>query len=243
MSLFDWTPAFAGVTKKKKRLWLTVTAGSAVLMGVLAWLFLRHLEISAQEAGEAVPVLVASRYIPRGAALRPALFQAVAVPKAYAEPGAVQSFEVLESSPGRPRFRSLLPIPQGARLAQRELGFLDKSDSLSQVIPERLAAVSFGVDDTRGLGGNLQPGDLIDVLRTPKGRDMDPAPRPTLLLFQAVPVIAVGKKWTPLGASDVPQDKSPGEPPREQEETTVLSVLLNPLAAVRLAEEIIGLKR
>jgi pilus assembly protein CpaB len=214
-----------------------LACGSAILAGLLGWLFLHHLEWTYQEAGETVPVLVASRYVPRGTPLRPAYFQRRQIPKSYVEPGALMNYAVLESSPGRPLFRSPFSIPEGTQLVQRELVPLTEGAGLSQTIPDNQVAVSFGVDHVRGLGGNLQPGDLIDVLHTPRGGGLDPKPRPTTPLLQAVPVIAVGKKWISPGQETMSASRQKEErAEKEDEETSVLTVLLNPLAAVRLAE-------
>ncbi len=221
----------------KKRFWLPAAAGTAVLTGLVIWFFLHHLEGSYQEAGETVPVLVAKRYIPRGSPIDPAFFQITRIPKAYVEPGAVSQFDVLVSSPGHPRFRSLLSIPEGSQLTQRDLAPIARGEALSQVIPENHVAVSFGLDAVRGLGGNIQPGDLIDVLHTPKGKEMDMKRLPTSALYQAVPVIAVGKKWNSPSQRDAHGDKETDmKPDKDDPEITVLTVLLNPLAAVKLAE-------
>lgn len=220
----------------KKRLWLLGTGGSALVAGVGTWLFLHHLEASYQDAGEWVSVWVASRYVPRGTALRPAFFRPARVPKAYVEPGALRDFEVLESSPGRPRFRNALSLPPGTQLVQQHLLPIAQGDTLAQIIPDNQAAVSFSVDAMRGLGGNLQPGDLIDILHTSKARELDTTPRSTGVLFQAVPVIAVGKKWASPGRSEPETSKELDEKLLNEEESTVLTVLLNPLAAVRLAQ-------
>lgn len=220
-----------------KRLWLPIAGVAAVLAGVIVWLFLHHLEWAYQEAGEMVPVLVASHYMPRGSPLDPALFQVTRIPKAFVEPGALSNFNVLESSPGHPHFRSLLPVPEGTQLVQRELVPISQLEALSQEIPENQVAISFGVDHVHGLGGNIQPGDLIDILHIAKGKEMSPEPRETSSLFQAVPVIAVGKKWAAPSRSNVESEKTRDERSNtDEEEITILTVLLNPLAAIRLAD-------
>ncbi len=206
---------------------------AALLAGTLAWSYLRHLERSYQETGETLPVLVTQRYLPRGTPLRAKYFRRLDTPKAYAVPGAIPGFDVLESTPGHPRFRNLLALPQGTPLAQRDLVALENKEALSQRIPERHVAVSFSLNKARGLAGNLQPGDLIDLFHTALTQNGQPTPQDTALLFQAVPILAVNQNWIRLGESDppTPTDLS-GEPP----EDTVLTVQLNPMAALRLTQ-------
>ena len=225
----------SAIDKKQWRLRLAM--GSAVLAGLVVWLFLHHLESSYQEAGETVSVLVAARYIPGQSLLQASLFQKISIPKAFVEPGALTRFEVLESTSGTARFRSLIPIPEGAQLVQRDILALSQLDTLSQTIPENCVAVSFGVDSVRGLGKNLQPGDLIDILHTPKGKMGDTTPRATSVLSQAVPIIAVGKKWSAPGQVPVSLEKNIEEKiEKDDDDVTVLTVILNPLAAVQLAQ-------
>jgi Flp pilus assembly protein CpaB len=212
-----------------------LAAGSAVAAGAVVWLFLHHVERTYQETGETMIVLIARRYIPRGAELRPAYFQSRAVPKAYVQPGAVVDFDILESSPGHPRFRGLLPLLQGTQLVSRDMGPLSSGESLSQVLPENQVAVSFGVDAVRGIGGNLRPGDLLDILHTPREMEGSAVPRPTGTLLQAVPLIAVGKQWRE--APSPAQNKEKVLFPESSEDgPMVLTVQVNPLAAVRLVQ-------
>jgi len=221
----------------KKHLQVKIALGAAVLAGGVVWFFLHHLETTYQDAGETIPVLVASRYIPGSSVLQPGVFQKTSIPKAFVEPGALSHFEILESSSGRARFRSLLPIPEGAQLVQRDIISVTQEDALSQIIPDDQVAVSFGVDSVRGLGGNLEPGDLIDILHTAKAKGPEAAPQATGLLYQAVPVIAVGKKWAAPNRVTAPDEKNREEKPeKEDAENTVLTVRLNLLAAVRLAQ-------
>ena len=219
---------------KKERL-IAVAVGSALLAGVLGWVYLRHLENTFQEGSETVPVLVANRYITPGTPLTPVLFSLMAIPKVYAQPTALSEFAVLVSS-GRARFRNNVPLMEGTQLVQTGISPLYAEDGLSQIIPDNHVAVSFGIDAVRGLSGNIRPGDLINILHTPKPSQIPNPKETTEILFQAVPVLAVGKKMAIPGHGPRSTDKAAKEPAEEgPEEITVISVSLNPLAAVRLA--------
>jgi Flp pilus assembly protein CpaB len=224
----------------KKEKMIALAAGSAILAGLLGWLFLRHLENTFQDGSQAISILVANRFLVPGTTLTPELFSSVTIPKAYAQPLVVADFAVLESSPGHPRFRNSIALPEGSQLVQTCMSPLFSEDGLSQIIPDGFMAVSFGVDNVRGLSGNIRPGDLINILHTPKVSPIPSANMPaTGTLFQAVPVLAVGKK---LAIADHPMasavDKLPKDSSSEdvRDETTVITVSLNPLAAVRLAQ-------
>jgi Flp pilus assembly protein CpaB len=227
------------IDKKERMMALAVVA--AVLAGILGWTFLHHLENTFQEGSETISVLVANRYMVAGTALRPAFFTSVLMPKAYVQPAAVTDFSVLESSPGHPRFRNSIPLMEGSQLVQPSITLLYSQEGLSQLIPEGDVAVSFGVDNVRGMSGNIRPGDLVNILHTPKTAPTAIAHPPTTnTLFQAVHVVAVGKKLTiTTEASAVAElEKSVKEPVPEEtaESITVITVALNPLAAVRLSE-------
>jgi Flp pilus assembly protein CpaB len=202
---------------------------AAVLAGLAAWFFLHHLEDTYQESSDTVTILMADRYIPRGTVLRKAYFRMASIPKAYVAPDAIHQFDILESS-GQPLWRSVLSIPEGTLLSQRELMPLAQAGALSRYIGENQVAVSFGIDRVRGIGGNLQPGDLIDVLHTPKAQEFNSTPQSTDLLFQALRIIAIGEHREGETIA-----KETSESPNE-EETIILTVLLNPVAAVRLAQ-------
>ena len=147
-------------------------------------------------------------------------------------PGSLSGFDVLVSS-GRPRYRALLPIPEGTQVVAQQLTEIDQQNTLSAWIPENAVAVSFAVNATRGVGGNVQPGDLIDVLHTPRSDESHPASGATTVLFQALPVMAVGKRWW---GSDTPEKKDPLDAAEGDDAPAVLTVALNPLGATRLAQ-------
>jgi pilus assembly protein CpaB len=205
----------------------------SIAAGAATWIFLHQLEKTYQETGETVAVLTARRYIPRGSPLRPVYFQSVDIPKPYVQPGALSRFDVLESSPGRPVFRSLAPLLEGTQLVQRDIVPVAQEDALSHKIPPNQVAVSFGVDAVRGFSGNLQPGDLLDVLHGPKENE-DHAGRPTALLLQAIPLIAVGQHWRTMETNAEKEKSIFAEPPDDN--LTVLTVLVNPVSAVRLIQ-------
>ncbi len=224
---------------KKERM-IALAGVSAVLAGLFGWLFLRHLENTYQEGSETVSVLVANRFLVPGTALTPELFASATVPKVYMQPLAITDFAVLESSPGHPRFRNSVALPEGSQLAQTSISPLFAEDGLSQIIPDGHVAVSFGVDNVRGLSGNIRPGDLINILHTPKAPlVLTVNPPVTSTLFQAVPVLAVGKK---LAMADHPMASAGEKLSKDSsaedthDELTVITVSLNPVAAIRLAQ-------
>src|SRR5258706_7381425 len=97
---------------------LALAAGSALVAGLLGWLFLHHLENTFQEGSESASVLVANRYIVPGTPLTPALFTSAVVAKAYIQPTAITDFSVMESSPGHPRYRNSVPLLEVSQLLQ-----------------------------------------------------------------------------------------------------------------------------
>ncbi len=226
------------IAKKPNELAIATSAG--MLAALAGWIYLHHLEGSFQEAGESAQVLVTSRYIPKGAVMRADLVQTAVLPKAYIQSGALSSFVVFESSPGHPRFRTAIPLLAGNQVLQSTLAPLSSGQGLSQEIPDDHVAVSFSVDNAHGVGGNIRPGDLINILHTAKDDSMKQTEHPerkTATLFQAVPVIAVGKKWKLEESEPADEKEKESKESSENEgEQTVLTVLLNPLTAVQLAK-------
>jgi Flp pilus assembly protein CpaB len=217
---------------KNKRMRISIALGA--LAAFLGWIYLHQLESSFQENGEMAPVLIAKQYVSRGAPLRRNLFQQTLVPKAFAQPSAVSSFDVLESSPGHPRLRAAVPLPEGTQLLPTQTAAISLGQGLSEIIPDGQVAVSFSVDSAHGVGGHIIPGDLINILQTTKG---PLEPRATTTLFQAVPVVAVGRRWNSperdAAAAEKMQER--GEEGKEPEDS-VLTVVLNPLAASHLVQ-------
>lgn len=232
-----------GALKRWKALWvmrrsmiLAVIGGTVA--GSLGYLHLHMFEKACKDSSSAVAVWVAARYVPQGIPARAAFFRTVTAPKAYVQPGAVSAYDVLESSPGHPQFRTAVALPEGTQLTRSVLVPLAAGVGLSQRIPQGQVAVSFGVDAVRGVGGFLRPGDWVDILHTVGGSDLQGDGRTTVTLLQAVPVLAVGKKWfSPFQEEQRPENGPPlemGEP--EPDRDVVVTVSLNPLSAARLAQ-------
>lgn len=207
---------------------------AALLAGLSSWIYWQGLERRYRDPGEMKQIWVSERYVPAGTPLRRAHFRGLEVPQSYVAPDAVIDFTVFESSPGHPRFRSRLALPKGTPLLQRDLIALHQQDSLSQRLSDRQVAVSFNVNKARGVGGYLHPGDWIDIYRTHAPIERLPQEQDTTLLFQAVPVLAVNQQWiSPEGSIATPPDANEGVEPESE---TVITVQLNPIAALRLIQ-------
>jgi Flp pilus assembly protein CpaB len=213
----------------------TILAIALALAGaVVVWIFCSVMQNSYQDDSELVAVLRAPRYLPAGTAVQPEDFVQVQLPRKFIEPDAISEFTTLLSS-GTSLFRTRIAIPSDAQLVLRDLLPTSQADSLSQVIPEDQVAVSFGVDGVRGLAGNVRIGDVIDILQTSKPQRSGEKPT-TRLLFQAVRVVAVGTQWREkMGTKQLPGEQSLSSEP-ESDTPIILTVLLNPLTAVRMAE-------
>jgi pilus assembly protein CpaB len=215
------------LTRLSQRSLLTIAFALAVIGGLALWSFLIQLDPSYREKSGTASVLVANRYIPRDTPLQAEFFETHSIPKAYLTPGAVTAYSVLISS-GHVQFRSTTSIPEGLQLSSRDIRPLNQPNALSTVLGDNRVAVSFGVDPVRGVGGLIQPGDFIDILFSAASPHNGVTPT-THLLFPAVPVIAIGSRW---------QNSNDAKPVEQADEsqTIVITVRLNQLAAVRLAQ-------
>jgi pilus assembly protein CpaB len=106
--------------------------------------------------GPPVPVVVAASSIARGAALRADLLRVTRVPRAYAQPGAL---DLISQAAGRIALAALAPgeVVTETRLARVRAG------PVASLTPEGLRAFAVPTSLPRG---TVAPGDHVDVLAT-----------------------------------------------------------------------------
>jgi len=187
-------------------------------------------------SGSTLRVVIAEQDIPARTEIGPEMLSVVEVPGSLAVNGALDSVEPLIGETTR------YPVAAGQQVTLAGVGTQSKEDSLESVVPRGMRALSVEVDEIRGVGGLLLPGDRVDVIavHTADAGGVDSA----VTALQAIEVLAVGQKaQEPLppaegdkaagsGASASGQRPADAEP---QPEARTVTLALTPAQAQQLA--------
>ncbi|MFH2126760.1 MAG: Flp pilus assembly protein CpaB [Pseudomonadota bacterium] len=196
---------------------LAIVLASAAAFAAHKWIQ-RQGAVAAASRIAMTPVVVASRDLPAGLALSAGDLKVTRWPQAGLPQGSFNSVNVLS---GRVLKTA---ASQGEPLLSGKLAAKGLRGGLSAVLPQGYRAMTVHVDEVIGVGGFVQPGDLVDVLATvAKGPyQKDPITRTVL---QGVTVLTVGQ--------NVEQDKDAKKPKRDK--SKVVTLQLTPLQAETLA--------
>ena len=149
---------------------LSLVFGAAALLGARLWLTSspdegdRPVEVNRPAAIPDVPVLVATRAIPRGVAIDPEWFVVEQRPANALPPAAFTSAKTLEET-GKSR-RTLIDIAEGQPLSEAMLLSPGMRASLSAKIEPGARAFTIRTTAVSGVGGFVLPGDRVDVIFT-----------------------------------------------------------------------------
>lgn len=144
-------------------------------------------------------ILVASKDIPKGAAIEADMLEAKVVPKEYIQPQAAAYPERIIG------MMTLAPISKGEQITLSKLASSKQAatTSLAMATPIGKRAISIPVDNISSLMGMIKPGDYVDVIglvpvpvQTEGGKQA--TQMAVMPLFQNVLVLAAGRD---LGAS------------------------------------------
>src|SRR3989304_7302857 len=168
-------------------------------------------------AGSTLRVVIAEQDIPARTEIGPEMLSVVEVPGSLAVNGALDSVEPLVGETTR------YPVAAGQQGTLAGGGPQTKEDGLAFVVPKGLRALSVEVDEIRGVGGLLLPGDRVDVIAvlTADAAGVDSS----LTALQDIEVLAVAQKTQeslPLaegeeGAAPGPNASASGQRPADAE--------------------------
>jgi len=159
----------------------------AVILGLitayLVWYYMRDLQKGAD--ANRVDVVVASVDIPARKKVTRDMIKVERIPQNMVAPNTARKLEEVEGRMTIDRVRSLEQI----RLA--DLAKEGQGPSLAFDIPPGKRAIAIGVDEIKGVGATIKPGDRVDILAT----YTDPVNRQetTQMILQNVAVLAVDK--------------------------------------------------
>ena len=186
--------------------------------------------------GSTLRVVIAERDIPARTEIGPEMLSVVEVPGSLAVNGALDSVEPLIGETTR------YPVAAGQQVTLTGVGPQTKEDGLAFVVPKGLRALSVEVDEIRGVGGLLLPGDRVDVIAvlTADAAGVDSA----LTALQDIEVLAVAQKTQeslPAVEGDNSAEPGPsasGQRPADAEpqpEARTVTLALTPAQAQELA--------
>lgn len=150
----------SGSSLQNRRTPFLIAILSAVLAGVLIFMFVSHYRKTTVQAAPETTVFVARSYIPRGTpqstVASTGLLKPVQVPVAQAIAGAITDPSEIAGQV------SSLPISAGQQVATAD--FTAGTPTISAYLKGSERAVAFSLDSEHGLSTYLTTGDTVDVM-------------------------------------------------------------------------------
>jgi pilus assembly protein CpaB len=143
--------------RSKAALLLSLVLGVVAVVLLFSWA--SGLRRQLLEESNMVGVLVATVDIPPNTIIDERLVQRIEVPNKYQQPKAMADFNLVR---GRV---AASPIPAGAQILDTYLEEEGRM-ALAYDVPRGRRAITIGVDPVTGVGGNVRPGNFVDMFGT-----------------------------------------------------------------------------
>jgi pilus assembly protein CpaB len=143
--------------RSKAALLLSLVLGVVAVVLLFSWA--SGLRRQLLEESNMVGILVAAVDIPPNTIIDERLVQRIEVPSKYAQPKVIADFNLVR---GRV---AAAPIPAGAQILDTYLEEEGRM-ALAYDVPRGRRAVTIGVDPVTGVGGNVRPGNFVDMFGT-----------------------------------------------------------------------------
>jgi len=161
----------------------------SVISALLIFTYIQDVRRRTLAQYETVEVVVASQDIPARTIIQQGQVRTELVPRQFVQPGA---FTKLEDVVGKV---SLVPLKAGSQLIQDVVLDLAQLRGLSSILESGLRAITLRIDEVRGVGGHIVPGDYVDIFAIlPPNFGSDPINGYITIPFQHLQVIAVGSR-------------------------------------------------
>ena len=163
----------------------------SVIGALLIYLYLSGKEKEVTAKGVSNKVLVASKFIPAGAAVPAGSLKLGELPELYIQPGALRKFEEAAG------VIALANIAEGEQILANKVTRL--AENLSSLVPIGYRAVTLNLDADSSAGDFLKPGDIVDLLAS-----FEEAGKAsyTATLIQCVRVLAVNESFSSVKKSE-----------------------------------------
>ncbi len=153
-----------------------------------------------QIQAEQVPVLVATKDIPKGTAIAKDSVGVTIIPAQHVQPQAATSLDRVAG------MVAVVPVSKGEQITLNKLMSVKEAvggGTLAMSTPIGKRAVTISVDSISAVGGMIRPGDYVDVVAmvtvpvtTPEGKQASQAA--VVPLFQNTLILAVGQETAAL---------------------------------------------
>lgn len=221
---------------------LLLAAVLAAATGLLVYLALQsNAEGESRQTGGtgAVTVVVAARDIPAGTVISPGMVRLAPVDAEDALTGVLASLEAAVGQVAR------IPIYAGEQIVAAKLTAEPIREGLAYVVPAGMRAMAVEVNKVVAAGGNVRPGDRVDVFAVIETTREDPATggresvQQSLLLAQNIEVLAVEQRIINRAPGSAGNDGTLADQPEPDPAATVVTLALPPEVALRvlLADE------
>jgi pilus assembly protein CpaB len=185
-----------------------------------------------QIQAEQVPVMVATKDLPKGSAIDKDGVGVAIVPAQHVQPQAASSLDRVAG------MVALVPISKGEQITLNKLMSVKEAvggGTLAMSTPIGKRAITIAVDSISAVGGMIRPGDYVDVVSmvtvpvtTPEGKQASQAA--VVPLFQNTLVLAVGQETAAL-----PQAEGRGKKEERRSDSPAITLALSPQEANLLA--------
>lgn len=189
---------------------------------------------TSQLAGDTVPVLVAKESISAGERITEGMVEVRQVPGDLRIAGALEETELAVGEVSK------IAISEGEQINSAKIGLPVPDKGLPGVVPAGMRGVGVEVDEVTAVGGNLLPGDRVDIvasfeIKRAPGLEEDQYILRTETILQNVEVISVAQEAQEpsagSNATDEDVSSSSGQIPDDVEEQPNADTLTLALAA------------
>ncbi len=179
----------ASILSGKKGILIPLALGLLAIL--LTFQYIRQRERALMLRGQAVPVLVAKKDIPRLTRIDEGLVVLKLVPKEFKQPGAL---DTVKDAMGQV---TTAPILKGEQVLGTKLVPPGVDTGLAIKVPKGMRAVTVATSPVSGVAGLIKPGNYVDVLGTFEFGDGKKSDQKAYTVFQNVLVLAVNQDLGP----------------------------------------------
>jgi len=217
----------------KGRMGVYASAAAGLFAVFAIWLYLDARESELLQMSALQDVVVTTKDVLANTALDERMVQVAQVPRKFVQPGAVGT---VAEAVGRV---AAVPLPQGAQVTGTSL-IEGGAESLAFNVPRGMRAIAIAVSDVTGVGGQLRPGNLVDVVGTfeyglPSGTaggqiTYSQERTEAVTIAQNVQIVSVGgEPVAPVGGSPAGEEEAGARPgPVALESLTSVTLLVTP---------------
>lgn len=196
----------ASLLSGKKGILIPLALGLLAIL--LTFQYIRQREKALMLRGQAVPVLVAKKDIPRLTRIDETLVVLRRVPKEFKQPGALDAVKDAMNQV------TTAPILKGEQILGTKLVSPGVDTGLAIKVPKGMRAVTVATSPVSGVAGLIKPGNYVDVLGTFEFGDGKKSDQKAYTVFQNVLVLAVNQDLGPqsqvVGAMTMAQRRKRG---------------------------------